>query len=304
MSIYKLENGSLSYVDETPFNLEKEIQTLCENNLKHLLDLELVASEFSVSNFRIDSLAYDKTQKSFVIIEYKKDKNFSVIDQGYAYLAVMLNNKAEFILKYNESGNTALRKTDIDWSQSKVIFIAPTFTNVQKAAINFKDLPIELWQIKCYMDNLINFAQITPASKNESINIIQKTDKRFSKVSSEIKVYSEDTHLENKPPYIVELYQGLKQYILNFGDNITVKPTKIYIGFITKTNFCDIKIDNKKLKIWLNMPFNKLNDPLLLTRNVANIGHNGNGECEILIYNDKNLEYLVGLIKQSYNYIK
>jgi hypothetical protein len=39
---------------------------------------------------------------AFVIIEYKKDRNFSVVDQGVAYLNLMPNNKADFILEYNE----------------------------------------------------------------------------------------------------------------------------------------------------------------------------------------------------------
>ena len=62
-------------------------------------------SEFTLHNFRIDTLAFDEESKSFVIIEYKKDKSFSVVDQGYAYLSLMLNNKADFILEYNESLN-------------------------------------------------------------------------------------------------------------------------------------------------------------------------------------------------------
>jgi hypothetical protein len=43
--------------------------------------------------FRIDTLAFDKESSAFIIIEYKKDRNFSVVDQGVAYLNLMLNNK-------------------------------------------------------------------------------------------------------------------------------------------------------------------------------------------------------------------
>ena len=57
---------------------------LAEQNLKTILGIEFVKSEFALNNFRIDSLALDKEANAFVIIEYKRDKNFSVIDQGYA----------------------------------------------------------------------------------------------------------------------------------------------------------------------------------------------------------------------------
>jgi hypothetical protein len=66
---------------------------------------------------------------------------------GYAYLALLLNNKAEFILGYNEYKNQSLKRDDVDWSQSKVIFVSRQFTKYQKQAINFRDLPIELWEI-------------------------------------------------------------------------------------------------------------------------------------------------------------
>lgn len=76
----------LESIKESPFKLEKEIQKICEINLEIIFGLHFVKSEFILNNFRIDSLAYAKETKSFVIIEYKRDKNFSVIDQGYAYL--------------------------------------------------------------------------------------------------------------------------------------------------------------------------------------------------------------------------
>ena len=82
--------------------MEREIQRLTEANLQELFDLVLVRSEFELHALRIDTLAFDKDSSGFVIIEYKKDRNFSVVDQGVAYLNLMLNNKADFILEYNE----------------------------------------------------------------------------------------------------------------------------------------------------------------------------------------------------------
>lgn len=148
MALFNITNkGQLENIKELPFRLEKEIQTLTENNLKTVFGLEFVKSELSLNDFRIDTLAFDKDAGTFIIIEYKRDKNFSVIDQGYAYLSLMLNNKADFILEYNENSMDSLKRNEVDWSQSRVIFISPSFTTYQKEAINFKDLPIELWEI-------------------------------------------------------------------------------------------------------------------------------------------------------------
>jgi hypothetical protein len=48
-----------------------------------------------------------------------------------------------------------LKKDNVDWSQSRVIFISPQFTTYQRKAIEFKDLPIELWEVKKYSNYFI-----------------------------------------------------------------------------------------------------------------------------------------------------
>ena len=93
MALFNINNSKLEQIKELPFKLEKELQDLTEQNLGAILGVSFIRSEFALNNFRIDTLAFDREAKSFVIIEYKRDKNFSVIDQGYAYLSLMLNNK-------------------------------------------------------------------------------------------------------------------------------------------------------------------------------------------------------------------
>ena len=102
MKLFSLQNKKLKACSVQQFKLEKEIQQVVENNLTELFSLDFVSSEVTFKNFRIDTLAYNRENKSFVIIEYKRDKNYSVVDQGYTYLSLMLNNKSDFILEYNE----------------------------------------------------------------------------------------------------------------------------------------------------------------------------------------------------------
>ncbi|QNL97254.1 DUF5655 domain-containing protein [Treponema sp. Marseille-Q4132] len=301
MSLYNLVNDSLNYIKEESFKLEKEIQTLCENNLDRLLNCELVKSEFSVENFRLDSLGFDKSTSAFVIIEYKRDKNFSVIDQGYAYLSLMLNHKSDFILEYNETTGKNIRRSDVDWTQSKVVFIAPSFTTYQREAIGFKDLPIELYEIKKYSNKTVSFTQIINKESKESIKTISKTNDKLEAVNKEIKVYTEQENIEFGTQEIQELYEKLKNMILNIADDITIKPRKLYIAYIRKTNFCDINVQKNQIKIWLNIEKGKLSDSKEIVRDVSKIGHHGNGDYEITINSDSDIEYVVSLIRQSYN---
>lgn len=292
------QKEKLELIKELPFKLEKEIQKICEENLEVIFGFDFIKSEFSLHNFRIDTLAFEKEVQSFVIIEYKRDKNFSVIDQGYAYLSLMLNNKADFILEYNENCRDNLKKADVDWSQSKVIFVSPSFTSYQREAINFKDLPIELWEIKRYSNSSIIYNQIKTSGAEESIKTISKQDETIEKVSKEIKVYTEQEHLNKADDETRELYTKLKNAILSF-DNIEIKPTKLYIAFISSSNIVDIRIQQNRLKMWINLKKGELDDPKELAKDVSNIGHWGNGAYEIKIENDENLEYILSLIKQS-----
>lgn len=300
MANYKIKDGKLELIKENPFKLERDLQKLTEDNLNLVFGLEFVKSEFALNNFRIDTLAYDPNASSFVIIEYKRDKNFSVIDQGYAYLSLMLNNKADFILEYNECGKEVLKRNDVDWSQSRVIFVSPSFTTYQREAINFKDLPIELWEIKRYDNQTVNYSQIQTSGAQESVKTISRDDDVVETVNKEIKVYTENEHLETASPEILELYETFKTAILNL-DGIELKPTKKYLAFVSGSNIIDIHIQKKALKMWLNMFKGELDDPKEITRDVSSVGHWGNGDYELQVRNDEDLEYIMSLIKQSYN---
>jgi hypothetical protein len=108
---FRLRGIKLAEITEEQFPLEKDIQRLTEANLQQIFEIDLVRSEFEIHGLRIDTLAFDVESGAFVIIEYKKDRNFSVIDQGVAYLNLMLNNKADFILEYNERSSSLSSKT-------------------------------------------------------------------------------------------------------------------------------------------------------------------------------------------------
>lgn len=294
------KDNRLTEVRERAFSKERELQRYCEKSLDLIFGLQFVKSEFALNKFRIDTLAYDAATKSFVIIEYKKDKNFSVIDQGYAYLSLLLNNKADFILEYNENMNESLKRGDVDWSQSKILFVSTTFTNYQRESINFKDLPIELWEVKRFDNDTLSLSQLKPAGATESIKTISNKNEDIAIVSDEIKVYTEEDHLQFATDEMKELYDTLKQAVLNMGD-ISLNPTKLYIGFtMNKKNIVDVHILKKSLKIWINLKKGEIDDPKGLARDVSSIGHWGNGDYEIQISDDEDLEYLMSLIKQSY----
>lgn len=301
MNLYYLDKAQLESIKPVPFKLEKEIQTLVEGNLPTLFDLEFVKSEFQLNNLRIDTLAFDAQSNSFVIIEYKKGKSYSVIDQGYSYLSLLLNKKADFILEYLERTNKSLKREDVDWSQSRVLFISPQFTTYQKQSIEFKDLPFELWEIKRYSNDTIALNQ-HKSSSQESVKTIESNDQRVEQVSKEIVVYREEDHLAKGSEEMKELYQSMRDRLLDWGD-FDVSPTKFYIGFkLNKKVITDLEIQKKQLKMRINLKIGALDDPRGIFEDVSEKGHWGVGDYEAKINIDSDIDYLMTLVKESYHY--
>lgn len=301
MSLFKKDSNKLSIIQEKKIDLEKTVQKLTEGNLDNIFSLEFVSTEFALHNFRIDTLAFDKDNNSFVIIEYKRDRSFSVIDQGYAYLALMLNNKADFILEYNEKTKNNLKRDNVDWSQSKVIFVANSFTSYQMNAINFKDLPIELWEVKMYDNDVVLYNQLLSQDSKESIKTITK-NKTINKVSSEVKVYTLEDHL-NIPEDIKNLFFALREKMFSLNDSVEERPKQNYVAYRLNNAFAYVHNQQSKIKIHLEIRKKDLDDPRNMARNVEGIGHHGGGETEVIFNKSEDLNYVFGLVEQAYNRI-
>ncbi|KKR51810.1 MAG: hypothetical protein UT89_C0006G0009 [Parcubacteria group bacterium GW2011_GWE1_40_20] len=302
MPIFKQSGDKLVSVKEVKIDLEKHIQNLTEDNLEEVFGLSFVTSEFPLNNLRIDTLAFDEETKSFVVIEYKKDRNFTVIDQGYAYLALLLNNKADFVLEYNEKCKKNLRKDDMDWSQSKVMFLASSFTKYQQEAIGFQGLPIELWEVKKYDNDLVHFNQLEASSKSENIKTITK-NKDIEQVSKEIKEYSVSDQVKPNWPKAKELFDAFSEKILEIDPRIEMKPQKYYIGWgIGRLRIVTVRAQSTKLVLeLLRVKPEDLNDPEKRTKYSKNsFKYYHKHITNFLIENEEDIDYGISLVKQVY----
>lgn len=253
MQLFQKNNNRLVPLERDSFKLEKDIQSLIETNMDTFFGLEFVSSEFAVSEFRIDSLAYDVQSNSFVIVEYKKGHSYSVVDQGYSYLSVMLNNKAEFILEYNEKTGKQLKRTGIDWSSSRVIFVSPSFNAYQKNSVNFRDIPFELWEIRKFVGGIIALEQQVSTS-NESIDKISSVNPSslIHKVTDEVKASSETELISSLAIDSQPVWTAFRERLLELPD------TSVH----TTQNYLSIKYDGTAL-IYIRFRKNELNCELL-----------------------------------------
>ena len=139
-------------------------------------------------------------------------------------------------------------------------------------------------------------------TSDESISTISDDKSNVvNQVSREVKVYTEEYHFKKnvrRDEKVVDLYNELKDRILNLGE-VEIIPRKEYIGFRKKRPFCDVVFYTDHLRILVNLKKGQLDDPKNLAQDVSNIGHWGNGDYQIQVEDDKNLEYIMSLIKQA-----
>lgn len=293
MRLYQINKGQLSEIKEGCFKVERDLQKLVENNIETLMGLKLVKSEFPIKNRRVDTLAYSPKTKSFVIIEYKRDKNNNMFDQGRTYLNLLKDNQAAAVLELNNCFKKHLSVRNIDWEQSKVIFISSAFTSFQLGSLEYDDPTIEVLEVKKYGKDIMSLKSIRKVrnSINDSV--------RSKKLSKKTKRYTEEDLLFKTSDEIKKLYAQFRNAIINLDKQIEVSPTQQYVGFKKdSSNICDIEIYSKRLKLYINSKWGTLQDSKKMFENVAKKGHNGNGDYRVCVDSTKDLEYIMSVIKQ------
>ncbi|HYL66178.1 MAG TPA: DUF5655 domain-containing protein [Nitrosopumilaceae archaeon] len=313
MELFKPDKNGMKRVSIEQFELEKHLENLINENLEDIFNIKFFASQYSLNGKIVDAIGYDEINERFVIIEYKKVKNPTVIEQTVAYLQRLLDNQAKIVLDYNEKfPKNKLKLEDVRWKNSKLIIISPEFTDFQ---LDYhrqmqQNIEFELFKVTRFENG---YLLLEPVESTSSHNIVlEKLHKSKSittknqDILSHLETFSEDNNLKLAEPIIKELYKKLKGRILEIGGNIKVVPLAKYVAFKHNTNFVDVTVQKNALKLLVNLANGKLDDPKKLARvmrqeNNKKIGHYGNGDYQIIIKDDKEFEYILGLIQQSFD---
>ena len=317
MALFRINGSSVKKIIVRDLDLEKNLQSLFEGNLEEILNITFLAHEYSTSfGGRIDTLGIDKNG-SPCIIEYKKNQNDNVINQGLSYLRWLLDHKADFeklveqhfasiydspIVTWN---GKIVDKIKIDWDSLRVICVAESYNRFDLDTADILPINIELLRYRIYDENILyvepeNYQKI----KISTSGIVQKAKKNKEGQEKLQKTYSVDDHLKNTADKIKTLYLKLREKIVSIDENIKEEPKKLYIAYKLATNFVDIEIRSKDIKIFLNVRSGQLNDPKNLARDLTkpkHIGHWGNGDYEIKLETEDLLDEVFVLIKQSYD---
>ncbi|MBI9037193.1 MAG: hypothetical protein JEY97_03600 [Bacteroidales bacterium] len=290
MAIFEITDKKVKRIKPTEFKIEKDLQNLVEQNLETFFNCRLVASEFSTGNLhsgRIDTLAISEDNNP-VIIEYKKVASSDLINQSLFYLHWITDHKGDFQVAVN---NVIQEKIEVDWSDIRVICIAPEFKKYDLHAVQVMGANIELWQYKIYENGIISIEEVFKRTETRTQTSIESNGKNPVMVEAGKKAaetrknatYTIDEHIDKVNDNLKELLNEIREYIVTLDISIEETPKKYYIAYKTTQNFVCIETQKKKLVLFLKLNPDEIEKLPKQARDVRNIGHFGTGDLEFTI---------------------
>lgn len=252
MTLYREKNNKLVIVKEKDNVLEKDIQKIVGENLYELMGLIFIEFEFQVDGKRIDILAFDNEMNAPVIIELKRNNDKGLFDQGMEYFNILLDKdkKHVFLTTFVQKLGKVSDIKSISWENSKVIFIGKNFTQRQKRAVDFKGIPVELWDYNIYENGLFMINQI---GLDKKVNLDIKNsvgNNAVVKIKREFKTYDLDSHYQKGSSKTIEFFEKMKDEMYNIDQSFKEVYTGEYIAFkLNNKNLVNFYIQKSKIRV-------------------------------------------------------
>lgn len=112
--------------------------------------------------------------------------------------------------------------------------------------------------------------------------------------------YTIDDHPHLLAAGMREVFEEFRKQVLALDPCVMEEFTKLYVAYKAETNFVDVIPQAKRLRLSLNQTFAEINDPKGLCKDVTDLGRWGNGDVEVSLKSLDELQYVLGLVRQSY----
>jgi predicted transport protein len=278
-------------------DIEKTLQVLLERHLEQFLGVRFIATEYPTGKThsgRIDTLGLDDNNCP-VIIEYKRALNENVINQGLYYLDWLMDHQGEFTLEVMKRFGRDVAG-NIDWCGPRLLCIAGDFTRYDEYAVHQIPRNIELLRYRRYGADLLvlDLVNVSPAETANKRSRLADANKD--------KLRTQDASEPGPEHSVLDVWEGLKAFLLALGDDVQMKELETYIAFRRLKNFVCVKVRQSDLLVWtrLELSSEELEKEKGFIHDVTNIGHQGTGNLEIRVQNASDLERAKPFFERSY----
>ena len=304
MPLFRVIKGDVVPVPQSNFPSEKLLQTLVERNLAPIFNCRFVASEYPTGAKhagRIDTLALSEDNNP-VIIEYKKIESSELVNQSLYYLAWLHDHKGDFALAVQRSLGA---KVEIDWSDIRVICIAPNYRKYDLHAVQVMGRNIELWMYRRFDNDTFYLEEVYPAGggteEGDGKNPVMVAAGKKAAATRATATWTFEKHLEGKGPAIKDLVLAIQEFILGLSSAIEEAPKKLYVAYRTTQNIVYMEVQKQKVYLYLKLNPKTNKGPPGLSRDVSDIGHFGTGDLEVTIRSMQDLEATKPWILKAYD---
>lgn len=282
--------------------LEKEIQTLIEQNMEMFFGVRFLATEYTIAQTsgsdvqggRIDSLGIDENMCP-VIFEYKRDANENVINQGLFYLDWLIDHKAEFKLLVMERLGEVEAEA-IDWSSPAVYCIANAFGKYDSHAVKQMSRNIRLVRYANGGDVLMfeylnspstGAAGVAATSASQGSGVKSAPDKTFAQ------------QYEGTTDTLREIVDEVRRYMAALGNDVSENALKLYLAIKKARNIVCVEVNRTRVILRLNLDPDtvELSDIVIDAREK---GHWGTGDLECSLRTMEELESVKPLLERAY----
>lgn len=115
-----------------------------------------------------------------------------------------------------------------------------------------------------------------------------------------------DFSIEDHPNLLMparrELFERFTAETLALDPAITQHFLKLHVAFKAETNFVDVVPQKARMRLSLNIPIEALRDERGLAWDVSGRRHWGNGPTEVGLNEDSDFAYVLGLVRQAFEY--
>ena len=299
IKLFRVTDSAAEELIDRPVKLEKQLQALLEKHLETFLHVRFVASEYSTGKThagRIDTLGLDENFCP-TIIEYKRNSNDNVINQGLFYLDWLMDHRGEFeLIVMKQFGQETVDK--IDWSAPRLLCIAENFSRYDEHAVQQINRNIELLKYAYYPDHQLLMLDLVNA-------VVAKTDtddETGDEPASAKQYTTQAEHLERADEQLRSLFQAVSDHMSALGDDVQERFLKWYIAYKRLKNFATVQLQPGKNSLLMWLPLNP--DDVTLeegfSRDVRGVGHHGTGDLELTIRSTDDLAKAKPLIQKSF----
>ena len=134
-----------------------------------------------------------------------------------------------------------------------------------------------------------------PSVADDRLELYKETKGRKEQAVYSLEHY---TYLQSS---MLDLYKELKKRVLNIDASVKFEFKKQYIAFKAPANFICVVPQQKRLRLTLNIEFDRIKDSKGICKDVSNIGRWGSGDVEIALDNLDDLDYVMELIEQAFD---